>query len=316
VTDKTVKPERKETIRQKQVHLQVGRYLLEQFSVPAFRSHVNVGLVDRERVQFYHANHSVILVSSAINFSARDTDGTEKFIAIMIAFSRLSLSDNGILHDIRGGTLFSGNEELPSSNLVGRVGEIQYGRKLVLNNGSKTLALKYGNLISHEPSLVGRATAVLHAESEELSNLVVKVSWPGSERVAENEFLQRARDVANSRAEYKWALNHLPKIFFSQEVVFGPDSTPGKIASLLENAEFINGWYDYERRTLRIIVQERLCPLKSLTDPREVAQVLLDIACSAYFRLFSGLLDMHLPRFSSPLVVRGGRNSASRPESE
>jgi hypothetical protein len=271
--------------------------------------------VDRERVQFYHANHSAILVSSAINFSARDTGGAEKFIAIMIAFSRLSLSDNGILHDLQG-TLFSGNGELPSSNLVNQVQEIQHGRKLVLNNGSKTLALKYGNLISHEPSLVGRATAVLHAESEELSNLVVKVSWPGSGRVAENEFLQKASDVANSSAKHKWALNHLPKVLLSQEVVFGPDSTYGKVASRFENAEFTNGWYEYEQRTLRIIVQERLYPLKSLTDPREVAQVLLDIACSAYFSSFSGLFDMGLHRFSSPLVVRGGRDSASRPESE
>jgi hypothetical protein len=46
------------------------------------------GLVDRERLQLYYADHSVILVSSAINFSGGD--GLNKFIAFFIACYRLS----------------------------------------------------------------------------------------------------------------------------------------------------------------------------------------------------------------------------------
>ena len=75
--------------------LQVCRYLLEMFSVPLLRSHATVSLVDRDRLQLYHANRSVILVSSAINFS--DGDGKDKFIATIIAFHCLSLEQNGIL---------------------------------------------------------------------------------------------------------------------------------------------------------------------------------------------------------------------------
>ena len=75
--------------------LQVCRYLLEMFSVPLLRSHATAGLVDRDRLQLYHANRSVILVSSAINFA--EEDGKTKFIATIIAFHCLSLEQNGIM---------------------------------------------------------------------------------------------------------------------------------------------------------------------------------------------------------------------------
>ena len=72
------------------------------FSVPAFRSHATIALVDRGCIQFYHENHSVILVSSALSFSESDrTGGLEKLIVIMIAFGRLTLCDSDILHNLR-----------------------------------------------------------------------------------------------------------------------------------------------------------------------------------------------------------------------
>jgi serine/threonine protein kinase len=291
-----VRARKKETITEKEAHLQVGRYLLEQFAVPAFRSHVNIGLVDRDRVQFYHANRSVILVSSAIAFSTREkAGGVDKFIAIAIAFSRLSLRDSGILHDLHNGGLFTGNWKLPHSNLIKKAMEdpevglanmtrnMQKNNDLILKNGTRTLRLTYGQVISHEPSLVGRGTAVLEAKSATRSDLVVKISWPGSKRVAENEFLEKAIKMANSDPAHVWAVKHLPEVVFAQEVVFGPDSTHGMVAELFENIEFTNGEYEYEERTLRIMVQERLYPLTTLTDAKEIAQVLLDVGCGEYF---------------------------------
>ena len=77
----------KETDHQEGVCVQVGKYLFEQFSIPAIRPHATVGLADRNRIQFYHPNHSVILISSAINFGPIDeADGLDKLIAIVIAF--------------------------------------------------------------------------------------------------------------------------------------------------------------------------------------------------------------------------------------
>ena len=273
-----------ETDGQKEVYLQVGRYLLEQFSVPAFRSHATIGLVDRDRIQFYHANHSVILVSSAISFSTRhQTADVDQFIGVVIAFSQLSLCDGGILHNIQGSKLFADNGKLPTSKLPRKMGEMQRGHKLVLEGSKERLELTYGDVISHEPSLSGRGTAVLHATSPDRDgDLVVKVSWPGSARVPEDEFIRKAIRIAKSRKKHNWALNHLPHLEFSQSVNFNSDSTHGKVASLFNNAKIANGEYDYEQRTLRIIVQERLYPLKMLTDVKEIAQVLLDVACGMY----------------------------------
>ena len=286
-----------ETGNQKAASLQVGRYLLEQFSVPAFRSHATIGLVDRDRIQFYHANHSVILVSSAINFSVgHPTDGVNKFIAIVIAFSRLSLRNSGILHDLPpGGRLFRDNEKLLKSKLARGTMYMQQGNELIFGGDKKTkpFTLTYGEMISHEPSLAGRGTAVLHATSPKWKglDLVVKVSWPGSDRVAENEFLAKAVKTANNTTANKWAHNHLPRVLFAQDVVFDSDSTHGKIASLFDDGEFVGeSEYKYERRTLRIIIQERLYPVKSLTKVKDVAQVLLDAGCGMWS---SSLADYH-----------------------
>ena len=306
-----VEPQVDETNCQKTVHLQVGRYLLEKFSVPGFRSHATVGLVDRDRIQFYHANRSVILVSSAINFSAADrTGGLDKFIAIAIAFNRLTLRDNGVLHNLHDGILhnphdgtphkssncihrnpcdgrlFGDNEKLPAipaSSLKHGTVEIQGTHKLVFGGNEETgeFTLTLGDVIANEPSLTGRSTTVLCAESSKWKgrDLVVKISWPSSDRIAEHKFLNRAKEVAKSAPEHNWALQHLPDVLFAQDVIFTPDSTYEKVASLFENAEFVDEGYTYERRTLRIIIQERLYPLKALTSEKDVAQVLLDVAC-------------------------------------
>jgi len=54
----------------------------------------------------------------------------------------------------------------------------------------------------------------------------------------------------------------------------------GSVVRLFGGAEFVNGNYVYERRALRVIIQERLYSLKSLTNVKDIGQVFLDIACS------------------------------------
>jgi hypothetical protein len=116
---------------------------------------------------------------------------------------------------------------------------------------------------------------------------VVKISWPGSNRTAENAFLAKAVETAESSKADRWALNHLPRVVFAQDVAFDSNSTHGKVASLFDKPDFAYGEYTYERRTLRIIVQERLYPLKTLTNVKDIAQVLLDVGCGmCYCSLF------------------------------
>ena len=285
-------PRTDETKNQKKAYLQVGRYLLEQFSVPAFRSHATIGLVDRHRIQFIHANHSVILVSSAIDFSSTrgegGEDGLDKFIAVVIAFNRLSLCESGIiLHGPSEEGPFKDNGRLPRSPPTRDPVNVQSGKglKFGADGENEPFTLKFGAVISHEPSLAGRGTAVLRAKCSSWKglDLVIKIGWPGSRRAAEHKFIEKATEKAKSNEIHAWALNHLPKIFYARDVAFGLNSTHERVARLFDKAKFVDKGYEYERRTMRIIVQERLYPLKDLTNVKDIAQVLLDVACSGCF---------------------------------
>jgi len=248
----------------------------------------------------------VILVSSAINFSRKDEKGLDKLIAIVIAFNRLTPRDNGILHNLHDGKLFRNNKKLLKSGLPSEATKMQEGMELELVDNElvddelRAFTLTYGEVISHEPSLVGRATAVLEAKSAKWKdmNLVVKISWPGWERTAENEFLAKAVEVAKSSPGDEWALKHLPKVLFAQDVDFKPDSTRLKVERLLKKANFMNGGYEYERRKLRIIIQEQLYPLKALTNVKDIAQVLLDGGCGMWFYLVFVYQTLKLVQFT------------------
>jgi hypothetical protein len=255
--------------------LQVCRYLLEMFSVPLLRSHATVSLVDRDRLQLYHANRSVILVSSAINFS--NGNGKDKFIATIIAFHCLSLEQNGILR-----TRVTKNATLISKTKFRRKAQVvQKGNELYFLGSAKhnPFTVKLVDAISRDPAMVGRSTVVLNATSDQWGKhkLVVKISWPTSGRVPETDFLEKAKAMA--KGDHAWAKNHLPQVFYAEDVVFDSGSTLESVARLFEDAEFVNGHYVYERRTLRIIIQERLSPLKSLTNVKDIGQVFLDVAC-------------------------------------
>ena len=258
---------------------QVCRYLLEMFSVPLLRSHATVSLVDRDRLQLYHANRSVILVSSAINLSGGD--GLEKFIATIIAFRCLSPEQNGILETLsHGNANLIRNPKISSDDKV-----VQKGNKLIFtgNEPDDKFEVELGEIISRDPAAVGRSTAVVGATSDKWPgvDLVVKASWPGSRRVPETVFLKKAHEEAE-KTEGGWATSHLPRLFHARDVDFDQHSTLKSVARLFEDAKFLGGKFVYEPRTLRVIIQERLHSLKSLTNARDIGQVFLDIACSTF----------------------------------
>ena len=244
------------------------------FSVPLLRSHATVSLVDRNRLQLYHANRSVILVSSAINFS--QDAGKEKLIATIIAFHRLSLEQNGILASIApenyrllSKTAFKGGDRV-----------VQRGNVLCFSGSAehKPFKVKLQDVVSCVPALVGRSTLVINATSKIFDGpLVIKISWPTSGRVSETAFLEKASEMA--KGDHAWAANHLPRLHYAEDVEFLPDTTLGSIAHLFQIGKLENGDYVYEPRTLRIIIQERLCPLKSLDNVKEIGQVFLDVVC-------------------------------------
>lgn len=225
----------------------------------SIRPHVTVGLVDRNRIQFYHANHSVVLVSSAINLSLEDDEGSiDKLIAILIAFRRLFLNDRRIMEPIENATILrlEGNEKLGGP-----------------------IEIELGAAISLSPSLVGRSTAVIYGRSGRWpkSRVVVKISWVDETLISEEEFMDKAVEEA-TKSGHEWAVNHLPRFLYVEDV---KDATDRAVQELLKIATFANKKYTYKRRQMRIVIQEPLHPLKSLASARDVGQVILDVACGA-----------------------------------
>ena len=264
--------------------VQVCRYIFEMLSVPLLRSHATVSLINRDRLQLYHANRSIVLVSSAINFSGGD--GLNKFIALIIALNCLSLEQNGILDTLAKKSVeLVKNSQIPADNKV-----VQRGNQLELpgSRPGESFTVNLGNVIARDPAVIGRSTVVLEATSEKWprDKLVVKISWPDSDRVPETEFLKRAGEEAG-RTAGGWATKHLPRVFYATDVVFDENSAPESVSRLFEDARFAHGGFVYERRTLRIIIQERLYPLRSLTNVRDIGQVVLDVACSTFSSCFS-----------------------------
>jgi hypothetical protein len=128
-------------------------------------------------------------------------DGLDKFIALIIAFSRLSFEDNGII-----GTFVKNNvglvkdPEIPTNDKV-----VQKGNQLEFEadgSGNK-FTVDLGDVISRDPATVGRSTVVMEATSEKWPGmeLVVKISWPSSGRVRETEFLTRRAKRQKSQLE-------------------------------------------------------------------------------------------------------------------
>jgi hypothetical protein len=245
------------------------------FSVPLLRSHATVSLIDRDRLQLYHANRSVILVSSAINFS--EGDGKDKFIATIIAFHCLTLKQNGILEtQVPKNAQLLTKSKFPEPQVVQRGNELHFVGKGSIRSFEVTL----GDVISRDPAMVGRSTVVLKGTSVQWPDvpLVIKISWPTSTREPETNFLERAGAAATGK--HKWAANHLPNVYYAEDVVFSTDSTIESVAGLFANAKFADDKkFVYERRTLRIIIQELLYPLKSLASVKEIGQVFVDVTC-------------------------------------
>lgn len=230
---------------------EVGQRLMELLSI---RPHVTVCLVEGNCIQFYHANHSVVLVSSVIDL---DND-IDSLIGILIAFRRLALHDRRMLEPAHNAAILrlEGNEKLGGP-----------------------IEIELGTAISMSPSLVGRSTAVMYGMSPRWpgSRVVVKISWVDEARISEEEFMDKAVEEATN-LEHEWALNHLPRFYCVEDV---KDPTDASVQELFKVTRFANRDYAYERRQMRIVVQEPLHSLKTLANVRDIGQVMLDVACSA-----------------------------------
>ncbi|KAK7442970.1 hypothetical protein VKT23_015914 [Stygiomarasmius scandens] len=267
--------------------LQCAGYGLEMLSSGLLRSHSISLLLDSLCLQGLYYGRSKIVLSEVTDLSS--AEGLQFFVVILFQLSNLSGRQLGLipiravdkiaesplpvidpilnskyqaLLGARKGKGPSINDKFPFPGC-----NAFHGCQLQLGDGT-TLLLKTAVYRAH--SIIGRGTTVIKAVLNG-HDVVVKLSFPGSSREAEDDLIRRAHCAASS-TEHAWAKNHLPTVIRAETHPFGGDTSQTKLATFFEKLTI-----PYETRVLRITVQEVLQPITDLTDPEEIAQVFFDI---------------------------------------
>ncbi|KAK0490360.1 hypothetical protein IW261DRAFT_1323834, partial [Armillaria novae-zelandiae] len=241
------------------------------------RSHALVTLIDRDRIQLSYYDRSAIIISQAIDLENEADEVL--FIAMLIGFHRLTLTQRGILDDIIKDPYITDFGRL---NMVSKDPKLLFvGLEMTLDEDIK---LVLGTIVYRQRGLFGRDTCVVQATCTKWGDkkLVVKISWPSASRKSEKELLNIAIAKANGMAEEgktHWILNHLPNILHEQDFKFDEAGSVQKlIADMVNEGQYVGGRDGvYERRVLRITVLEELIPITNLRKGKHYAQVFVDI---------------------------------------
>ncbi|KAF5379652.1 hypothetical protein D9757_009230 [Collybiopsis confluens] len=141
----------------------------------------------------------------------------------------------------------------------------------LLGRGTKVLEVK---CIVEEVVDTTQYTTITPEQSWKEKHLVLKISFPSSERTKENELIDAARAHAKAH-DADWALKHLPLVVAcidtqDRDADHAEKNTlQNRLKALLKEA--------YVIRNLHITVLEKLEPLSSLRRATEFAQVFYDI---------------------------------------
>ncbi|KAK0490358.1 hypothetical protein IW261DRAFT_1387679 [Armillaria novae-zelandiae] len=265
------------TASAEKARIQCARYALHILSNAGLRSHALMTLIDRDRIQLSYYDRSAIIVSQAIDLE-KGADSV-LFIAMLIGFHRLTLTQRGILDDIIKDPYITDFGRL---NMVSKDPKLLFfGLEMMLDEDIK---LVLGTIMYRQRGIFGRDTCVVQATCTKWGDkkLVVKISWPSASRKSEKELLNIAIAKANGMAEEgktHWILNHLPNILHEQDFKFDEAGSVQKlIADMVTEGQYVGGRDGvYERRVLRITVLEELIPITNLRKGKHYAQVFVDI---------------------------------------
>ncbi|KAK0488047.1 hypothetical protein EDD18DRAFT_1292023 [Armillaria luteobubalina] len=208
-----------------------------------------------------------------------DVEQKKMFSAMPIGHHHLTLLQCGIPNQIIEDPYIKCFENMDCKN----PGHFFKSLEMTLQKADKTnIVLTFGDIIHHQRHLIGWNTCVIIGASLEWpgKQLVVKISHPSIYHESEQKLVAgakaKAREMASKGKEH-WVLNHLPEILHSQDFN-EKDCTQKRLMELLIKAEYAEEkTLLYQEHVLRITVSERLFPLDSLTDIKEVGQVFLDI---------------------------------------
>ena len=241
--------------------LQCASYALELLSHGGLRNHVIGAYVSGDTIQLLYYDRSIILVSDHFDF----VEYPLRLVAILEALAKFNERHWGYVYS-----------PVPSARLEPeppRHDQLLNGTKLRLKNNC-VLTLK--NTLHHQHGLIGRGTCVVQAICKPAlerpsgaweDNLIVKFSWPSASRTPEPTIINNARDFARKDDTHNWVLNHLPEVLYTEDIDFN-----------LLSPELIDILGDkYEKRVLRVIVQEELFPITDCYTAPELAQAFREI---------------------------------------
>ncbi|THU84887.1 hypothetical protein K435DRAFT_806358 [Dendrothele bispora CBS 962.96] len=271
---------------QRHTLLQCAGYGLEMLSSGLLRSHAVSAIIDSSRFQVAYYDRSKIVLSKVVDLETNS--GQNFFLAVILQLAALSGSKSGLIpvttarnHSsiiqppLNDEYLVELQSRINGEKRKTRIGDkcgafpgsyVFSGCELKLANG-KTLKLE--ETLHRAHSIIGRGSTVIKALLEG-KKVAVKLSFPGARREAEHDLIKRAQSQAKD--EHLWAKNHLPTVLWSETYSPDKDVPETRLECFLTPLGV-----RYEKRVLRIIVQEILHPITDLTDSQEVAQVLFDI---------------------------------------
>jgi hypothetical protein len=236
--------------------LQCASDALEILLHGGLRSHLIGALVTDDTIQFLYYDHSVAIVSEPMNF----IEDQPRFIAMLQVVANLSLQQWGYVANVLKPALLLDDPR--------QMTDIFDGVELKVCNGT---LLRLGGTVFHQHGLIGRGTRLVRAtcikkghriDSEAWNNtLIVKLSRPVKFRVSEQVIVEQARSKADND-EHHWVLNYLPKMLHAEDVH----------DNLLSRALIDCLGNKYEVCVLRLIVQEKLCPLTERTTAPDLGE--------------------------------------------
>ncbi|KAF5365876.1 hypothetical protein D9757_011041 [Collybiopsis confluens] len=152
-----------------------------------------------------------------------------------------------------------------------RVTQVIFRSDCLIGRGTTVFQVE---CIKEEVVETAQRTTVAPEESWKGEDLILKISFPPSERMKESELIDSARAHAKTH-NAKWALQHLPRVVASVDSLDWESNDPNE--NTLQNRLKSQFGDAYEMRSLRATVLEKLEPLSNLKSAREFAQVFYDI---------------------------------------
>ncbi|KAH8814649.1 hypothetical protein DL96DRAFT_1715829 [Flagelloscypha sp. PMI_526] len=241
--------------------VQCAGYALELLAHSGLRDFVMGIYTINSEIRPIYYDRSIIVESDSINIF----ENTRDIVCLFDAMARSNWGLSTLVVSPTSPPQMPEDTRTPLANLFA-------GGSLSLSGYSFTLE----NDVYFQHGIIGRGTRVFKVvvtttpekDTAKIGHdYCAKISWPAKNRSSEIELVKTAREVANSREEWKSYLNNLPEIFIHADL----DVTETHIRL----AAFFSS--DYEERIPRIIIMTVLFPVKDLQDPHEFMKVFRDV---------------------------------------